>query len=89
MLSFLGLQEIVSCPRPVLGATCEAKLPGRLPVVTFSMEFKNAWSVYLCLCGTAFEHRDILCGVYVNVLKLHRDEMRRQDLLSVQNSFDH
>ena len=47
MLSFLGLQEIASCPRPVPAATCEAKLPERLPVVTFSMEFKNAWSVYI------------------------------------------
>jgi len=47
LLSFLGLQEIVSCPRPILAATCEVQLPERLPVVTFSMEFKNAWSIYL------------------------------------------
>jgi len=48
-------------------------------------------SMSLCLCGTAFEHRDILYGVlvYVSVLRLHKDEMWRQNLLSVQNSSDH
>jgi hypothetical protein len=72
LLSFLGLQEVVSCPRPVLGATGEAKLPERLRVVTFSMAFKNAWIVYLHVF--VVWHRNILCGVYANVLRLCRDE---------------